>query len=170
MWKILCKIIKSYLRLTKKLGFLFRAKYYSNIFISAGKSMRINQGVILSCPENISCGDCLRLNPQVYIIGKGGVEFGDNVIVSAGAKILSSALDFEKGCSQRKHIHKKVKIGSNVWIGAGAIILPGVTIGNNVICAAGSVVTKNLADNFIYAGVPAKPIRPIATTDSVENV
>ena len=52
-------------------------------------------------------------------------------------------------------------IGSNVWFGAGVIICPGVTIGNNVAAAAGAVVTKDLEDNFIYAGVPAQKLRPI---------
>ncbi|WP_221410358.1 DapH/DapD/GlmU-related protein [Apibacter muscae] len=56
---------------------------------------------------------------------------------------------------------KPIYIQQNAWVGAGAIILPGITIGENAIVAAGSIVTKNVADNTIVAGNPAKPIREI---------
>lgn len=56
---------------------------------------------------------------------------------------------------------KAVLIKSNAWIGAGATILPGVTVGKNAIVGAGSVVTKNVPDNAVVAGVPAKYIRDI---------
>lgn len=54
---------------------------------------------------------------------------------------------------------KDVIVGSDVWIGGGSIILPGAKIGNGVVIAAGSVVTKELSDNTICAGIPAKPIK-----------
>ena len=128
--------------------------------------MRIAPSVVFSAPEHISCGDGFRVNPQVYFIGKGGIEIGNNVIISAGAKILSSSLDLIKGHVTRKHIHKKITIGNNVWIGAGAIVLPGVTIGDNVVVAAGTIVTKDLPGNFIYAGIPAKPLREFIQEDA----
>jgi maltose O-acetyltransferase len=56
---------------------------------------------------------------------------------------------------------KPVKIGNNVWIGGGSIINPGVTIGNNVVIASGSVVTKDVPDNVIVGGNPAKIIKQI---------
>ncbi len=52
-------------------------------------------------------------------------------------------------------MHAPVKIGDNVWVGARAVILPGVTIGNNVVVAAGSVVNRDVPDNVVVAGVPA---------------
>jgi acetyltransferase-like isoleucine patch superfamily enzyme len=55
----------------------------------------------------------------------------------------------------------KIVIKKNAWIGAGAIILPGVTVGKNAIVAAGAVVNKDVADNTIVAGVPAKKIKKI---------
>jgi hypothetical protein len=58
-----------------------------------------------------------------------------------------------------------VVIRRKAWIGAGAIILPGVTVGENAIVAAGAVVTKDVPDNTIVAGVPAKTLRRINTTD-----
>lgn len=55
-----------------------------------------------------------------------------------------------------------IKVGNNVFIGAGCIILPGVIIGDNVVVGAGSIVTKSLAPNHVYAGIPAKQIKTIA--------
>lgn len=64
---------------------------------------------------------------------------------------------------RRKHlgIGKPVTIGNDVWIGGNVAIMPGVTIGNNVIIAGGAVVTKDVPDNCIVGGVPAKKIRDI---------
>mgnify|MGYP002621381799 CR=1 FL=1 len=64
---------------------------------------------------------------------------------------------------RRKHlgIAKPVRIGNDVWIGGNVTILPGVRIGNNVVVAAGAVVTKDLADNALYGGVPARKIKDI---------
>lgn len=58
-------------------------------------------------------------------------------------------------------ITKKIKVGNNVYIGVRSIILPGVSVGNNCIIAAGSVVTKSIPDNCVYGGVPAKFIKSI---------
>lgn len=58
-------------------------------------------------------------------------------------------------------IIKPITIGDNVYIGTGCIILPGITIGNNVIIGGGSIVTKNIPENCVYAGVPAKLIKSI---------
>ena len=54
-----------------------------------------------------------------------------------------------------------MKIGNDVWIGGNVTILPGITIGNNVVVAAGAVVTKDIPDNTLVAGVPARPIRTL---------
>lgn len=59
----------------------------------------------------------------------------------------------------RKIVTKPVHIGDNVWIGEGAAVMPGVTIGNGVIIGANAVVTHDVPDNVIVAGVPAKPIK-----------
>lgn len=140
-----------------------RGYFYSKIFRHCGKPLpRINRGVIFSSPENIECGAGVRINPQCYFMAKGGIVLGDNVIVSAGTKIVSSSLKVEDGKILRKHIHKAVKIGNGVWIGAGAIICPGVTIGDHVIIAAGAVVTKDIPSGVIAGGVPAKIIRTLA--------
>ena len=87
---------------------------------------------------------------------------GDNVWIAPNTLITTINHPISpKGRRQHLGISKPVKIGNDVWIGGNATILPGVTIGNNVIVAAGAVVTHDVPDNVIVGGVPAKVIREI---------
>lgn len=160
--KFFFRFIHKLSRMHKKFTTKLRSYYYASLFRSCGKPLpKISPYVIISSPKNLSCGKSLVVQPQVYIIARGGVTIGDMVVISAGAKILSSSQKIEDGKVTRLHTHKEVKIGSNVWIGAGAIICPGVTIGDNCVVAAGAVVTKDLEGGYLYAGVPAKQIKPL---------
>lgn len=87
------------------------------------------------------------------------VEIGDNFISGPNSQIL--AHDASSLIHFKKHIVKKTIIGNNVFLGAGAIILPGIKVGDNVIIGAGSVVTKDVSDNSVIAGNPAKFISTI---------
>lgn len=119
----------------------------------------------ISYPSMISFGDGGVLNPYTYLDGKGGIEFGDNVIVSYGVKIVTGSLKIDpNGKISHRHIRKKVVIGNNVWIGTDAVILPGVTIGDNTIVGAASVVTKDLEGGHIYVGTPPRIVRDIVTS------
>ncbi len=83
---------------------------------------------------------------------------GPNTLITTVGHPLSPA-------GRRKHlgIAKPVTIGNDVWIGGNVTILPGVTIGNNVVVGAGAVVTKDLPDNVVAVGVPAKIVKEIAS-------
>jgi acetyltransferase-like isoleucine patch superfamily enzyme len=99
-----------------------------------------------------SCGNC-------YIQGINGIKIGDYSMIAPGVKIISANHDFS---DYKKHIScGSVVIGKNCWIGANAIILPEVELGDNVIVGAGSVVTKSFGPNMIIAGNPAKSIKHI---------
>ena len=149
-------------RLNKKIAMKLRGYYYASLFSSCGNPLpKISPDVVISSPKNLSCGKSLVIQPHAYIIARGGVTLGDMVVISAGAKILSSSQKVEDGKVTRLHIHKEVKIGNGVWIGAGAIVCPGVTIGDNCVVAAGAVVTKDLDSGYLYAGVPAKQIKQL---------
>jgi maltose O-acetyltransferase len=88
------------------------------------------------------------------------VELGDNVGVGMRVMFVTSTHDIGPSeCRADGYAHfKPIMVGNGTWIGAGAIILAGVTIGEGCIIAAGSVVTKNCAPNVMYGGVPARPI------------
>jgi len=93
--------------------------------------------------------------PGIYINGMNGIEFGDNVYIAAGVKIISANHNFE---DYSQHIKSKpIIIGNDVWIGANAIILPEVTIADGCVVGAGAVVTKSFTEkNLIIVGNPAK--------------
>lgn len=128
------------------------------------RDIHIYGRVVIENPCNVKIGSGTTLNDGVYISGHDSVNIGKFVSLSAGAKIITAYLSPEHILDKDKmdiHQSKPVNIGDYSQIGAGAILLPGVTIGTGVIVAAGAVVTKNVEDGVIVAGVPAKVIRDI---------
>ena len=94
----------------------------------------------------------------MYLLG--GIELEDNVLIGPEVKILSVNHPLDPK-NRRGVILKSVKIRRNAWIGAGVTVCPGVTIGENSVIGAGSVVTKDVPSNTVYAEVPAKFIKNI---------
>lgn len=107
--------------------------------------------------KNISIGRNTVVNSFSLIDGRGGCVIGSNCSISRSVVILS--MGHEVDCSNFKLKGGMVVIKDNVWIGYGAIILPGVTIGKNAVVGAGSVVTKSIEENAVVVGNPARKIR-----------
>jgi len=126
---------------------------------SCGMGTLIYPHVIIHAPNNVSLGENVSLVDYVHIWGSGGVSIGDYSIIAAHAIITSITHESESKLYALANIKRPVIIGKNVWIGSGAIILPGVAIGNNAIIGAGSVVTKNVEANTTVVGIPAKVVR-----------
>ena len=129
-------------------------------FKSVGKGIEIYGTFVCHAPHNVVLGDHVSINDYVYINGAGGVIIGDNVALSAGCKIISTKLDSSCFVDKRKYINEKIVIGNNVQIGANAVVLPGVTICDNVIVGAGAIVTKSIKKEGVYIGTPAICLRP----------
>lgn len=104
--------------------------------------------------KNIKIGSLCKINSGVYLQGYNDITIGNRVGISMRVMLLDSGIG-----TDGKHFNSYIHIEDDVWIGAGAIILPGVTIGKNSIIGAGSVVTKNVPANTVYAGNPAKFIK-----------
>lgn len=110
--------------------------------------------------KNIKIGKGVFINSCCCFQDQGGIEIGDNALI--GHRVVFATLNHDTDPSNRGILHHKpIKLGKNVWIGSGAIILAGVNIGDGAIIAAGSVVSKDVAPNTIVAGVPAKFIKNI---------
>ena len=110
--------------------------------------------------KNITLGKKVFINACCRFQDNGGIEIGDETMIGSNVTIVT--LNHDINPKTRINANPKpVKIGKNVWIGSDCTILPGITIGNNSIIGAGSVVTKNVPDNVVVAGNPAKLIKEI---------
>ncbi len=119
---------------------------------------------IFNCDHgtNIHVGDYFLANYNVTILDRAEFRAGDYVWIGPGTLISTVGHPLTpKGRREFLGIAKPITIGCDVWIGGNCTILPGVTIGNNVIIAAGAVVSKDIPDNTLAGGVPARPIRAL---------
>ncbi|MCP5371379.1 MAG: sugar O-acetyltransferase [Hyphomicrobiales bacterium] len=107
---------------------------------------------------NITLGRGVFLNFNCVILDVVAVEIGDGTQIGPGVQIL--AADHPRDAAQRRaglESGRPVRIGRNVWIGGGALILPGVTVGDDAIVGAGAVVTRDVAAGATVVGNPARP-------------
>lgn len=129
-----------------------------------GCDVQIYPSVKIYRASQVHVGDNVVLNDFVHIWGAGGVTIGANTLIAASVVITSQTHDsraLSKGLLYRQtNLQEPVRIGENVWIGSGAIIMPGVFVGDNAIVAAGAVVTKSVDAETIVGGVPAVVLRP----------
>ena len=127
-----------------------------------GKGSTIDNRVYFKFPWLISIGHMVSINRGVEFypdfFSKTMIVIEDRVRIAPNVRLHASGHDIEDPTLD-KHIGGKVHVKKGAWLGAAAILLPGVTIGENAIVAAGSIVTKDVPDNAIYGGNPAKLIR-----------
>ena len=124
------------------------------------KSFRLFPPFHTDCGKNIKVGKNVFINACCKFQDQGGIEIGNGVLI--GHNVTLATLNHDERPSHRQNIYSKpIKIGDNVWIGSNATILQGVTIGNGAIVGANAVVTHDISENTIVAGVPAKIIRKI---------
>ena len=108
--------------------------------------------------KNISIGKGVVIQQLCTFMDRGGITIEDGVFIAPKVNLTTLNHDFNPE-NRSATIAKPIHIKKNAWIGIASTILPGVTIGENSIVGAGSVVTKDVPDNCVVAGVPAKVIR-----------
>lgn len=126
----------------------------------------IHESVGVFTPLHINYGKNTRIGKNVFInfdcvfLDMGGITIEDNVLLAPKVNLLTEGHPLSP---ENRHaiIAKPIHIKKNAWIGANATILQGVTIGENAVVAAGSIVTKDVPDNTVVGGVPTKFIKTI---------
>jgi acetyltransferase-like isoleucine patch superfamily enzyme len=135
--------------------------YYSLVLKSMGRECQICDGVIITDPDYTSLGNRVTINERVILqaFPDAALTIGNNVNIAYGAVILTGGLDLTTHIDHDTHVTSPVVIKDNAWIGARAIIFPGITIGEGAGVSAGSLVTQDVEPYTLVFGVPARGIR-----------
>lgn len=145
----------------------WRQIYWKIRLKRAGKDFKISGRAVIYQASKMTVGNNCVLNDFVHVWAGGVVNIGDGVLIAAHSSITSVSHDVDAVSKKLKYYQTRetgpVNIGNNVWIGTGAIILPGVSIGDNSIIGAGCVVNIDIPENSIAVGVPVKIKRKIKT-------
>ncbi len=129
------------------------------LFAQCGEQVFIEAGFHCDYGDKISIGDRVFINVNCTFLDGGSIEIGDDCLIGPGVQLLTVGHDTQAQARLKKaNYADDIRIGANVWIGGGAIILPGVRIGDGAVVGAGSVVTKDVESNAKVAGNPAKPM------------
>jgi len=124
--------------------------------------IRFRRPLFIQHPENIHLENNVAINRNCTFLAHGDISIGENTMIGPNVVILTVDHDYRVEGIETHTAHKlsPVVIGRNVWVGANAVILPGITIGDGAIVAAGSVVTGDVGENSIVGGNPARFIKP----------
>lgn len=131
------------------------------LFGSGGDSVRIHAPFQCDYGSHIFLGEGVFFNFNCVILDVCHVTIGDFTLLGPGVQIYTATHPLNAAARRTLESGKPVTIGSDVWLGGGAIICPGVTIGSRTVIGAGSVVTKNLPEGVLAAGNPCRIIREI---------
>ncbi len=136
------------------------------ILLSRITNSEIDESVAVFTPLFINYGKHTKIGKNVFInfdctfLDLGGITIEDNVLIAPKVNLLSEGHPLAPE-NRQSLVPGPIHIKKNAWIGANATILPGVTIGENAVVAAGAVVSKDVSDNTVVGGIPAKIIKGI---------
>ncbi|MHA6646824.1 sugar O-acetyltransferase [Aerococcus urinae] len=143
-----------------------RQSILKELFCKIGNNCVIRTGLQVDYGINISIGENFFANYYCVMLDVNTIEIGDNVMFGPRVGLYTANHPIDSLIrNEGLEFGEKIIIKDNVWIGADSTINPGVTIGENSIIASGSVVTRNVQENVIVGGVPAKTIRKITEDD-----
>ncbi|MDY0407458.1 sugar O-acetyltransferase [Virgibacillus soli] len=139
-----------------------RTSLLNELLGSTGKNVYMEPNIRFDYGYNTYVGENFFANFDCTILDVSEVRIGDNCMLAPGVQIYTATHPLHPTeRNSGKEYAKPITIGNNVWIGGNAIINPGVTVGDNVVIASGAVVTKDVPDNVVVGGNPAKVIKQI---------
>ena len=138
-----------------------RRRILEHLFGEGGDSVWMQPPFFCDYGSNISLGERVFFNFNCVVLDVCPVEIGSFTLFGPAVQIYTPMHPFNAEQRRREEFGKPVKIGSDVWIGGGAIILPGVRIGDRAVIGAGSVVTRDIPDGVFAAGNPCRVVRDI---------
>lgn len=150
--------------------FAHKNRIIEKLFGRKGENTWIEPNFFCDYGYNIIVGDKFYANHNCVILDCASVTFGDNVFIgpNCGFYTAGHPIDAETRNSGLEFAHH-INVGSNVWFGGNVCVMPGVTIGDNVVIGAGSVVTKDIPSGVVAVGNPCVPIRKITNEDAAEK-
>lgn len=139
---------------TEEYDALLHELFGSNI----GAEVQVMPGLTGVCFHQVKIADRTLIMNNCLMMGRGGITIDEDAMIAANVQLISNNHDLH---DRQILLCKPVRICRKAWVGAGATILPGVTVGENAVVAAGAVVTKDVAPNTIVGGNPAKFIKEV---------
>lgn len=131
-------------------------------FAQCGEQVIIEGGFYCDYGNKISIGDRVYINAHCTVLDGGNIAIGNDCMFGPNVQLLSVGHDIDPIKRLEKHSYiDDINIGNNVWLGAGVIVLAGVTIGDNSVVGAGSVVSKNVDSQSLYVGNPAVKVKSL---------
>jgi acetyltransferase-like isoleucine patch superfamily enzyme len=130
--------------------------------IELGDQVTINRYAYLQGDRGgIRLGDHVEINNHSIVNGTGGVDIGTDSLIGPGVRLISYQHGIAAGATIRSQpsVAGAIRIGRDVWIGANAVVLAGVSVGDGAVIGAGAVVTRDVPPGAVVAGVPARVVR-----------
>lgn len=143
-------------RITKK-----AREIIAELIANAGSNLYIEPPFHCDYGYNIMCGDNVYFNVNCVVLDSAPIHIGSHVFFGPNVHLYTASHPVEAELRKTVSIALPIVIGDDCWIGGNTVICPGITIGKGCVIGAGSVVTKNIPDNTLAAGNPAKAIKQL---------
>jgi maltose O-acetyltransferase len=140
-----------------------RRRILRELFGAGGDTVWMQPPFFCDYGTNIELGERVFFNFNCVVLDVCSVRIGDFSLFGPAVQIYTPMHPFDAELRRREEFGKPVEIGSDVWVGGGAIILPGVRIGSRSVIGAGSVVTRDVPEGVFVAGNPCRVIRVLVT-------
>lgn len=139
-----------------------RRRILSALFVAGGDTVWMQPPFFCDYGRNIELGERVFFNFNCVVLDVCAVRIGSFTLFGPAVQIYTALHPFDAMMRRTHELGKSVEIGSDVWVGGGAIILPGVRVGSRTVIGAGSVVTRDIPEGTFAAGNPCRVIRGIA--------